>query len=251
MSSFRSSKNSTKDESSQWSHRLGLLSGRRSGKRRSPVESCVSGDTTPSLLGEPATRERRTLGLRHLASDSHLSHQYSAPSLSPSYNSRSRAPSLSSDAHSYRSNGMAGILDMDRSRSRRDRTFIGSQCAVCEEPLEHTLRGERVLQFSCGHVSHEACFYEYIKEVDAQYCPECNSPLGLDSSRGGNVLDLGMSQPCARLSIIVVDVTRETQQHREIGFCCRPQRQRDAPRARQRRPRARPRRQRNHIHNSV
>jgi len=87
---------------------------------------------------------------------------------------------------------MAGILDMDRSRGRRDRTFVGSQCAVCEEPLEHTLRGERVLQFSCGHVSHEACFYEYIKEVDAQYCPACNSPLGLDSSRGGNVLDLGV-----------------------------------------------------------
>ena len=87
---------------------------------------------------------------------------------------------------------MAGMLDMDRSRNRRDRTFIGSHCAVCEEPLEHTLRGERVLQFSCAHVSHEACFYEYIKEVDTQFCPECNAPLGLDSSRGGNVLDIGM-----------------------------------------------------------
>lgn len=86
---------------------------------------------------------------------------------------------------------MAGMLDMDRARNRRDRTFIGNQCAVCEEPLEHTLRGERVLQFSCGHVSHEACFYEYIKEVDSQTCPECNAPLGLDSSRGGNVLDIG------------------------------------------------------------
>lgn len=86
---------------------------------------------------------------------------------------------------------MAGMLDMDRGRSRRDRTFVGSHCAVCEEPLEHTLRGERILQFSCSHVSHEACFYEYIKEVDSQYCPECNAPLGLDSSRGGNVLDIG------------------------------------------------------------
>ncbi|CAZ80230.1 unnamed protein product [Tuber melanosporum] len=87
---------------------------------------------------------------------------------------------------------MAGMLDMDRSRNRRDRTFIGNRCAVCDEPLEHTLRGERVLQFSCAHVSHEACFYEYIKEVDTQFCPECNAPLGLDSSRGGNVLDIGM-----------------------------------------------------------
>ena len=88
---------------------------------------------------------------------------------------------------------MAGMLELERSRTRRERTFIGSECAVCEEPLEHTLRGERILQFSCGHVSHEACFYEYIKEFESQYCPTCNAPLGLDTSRGGNVLDLGMS----------------------------------------------------------
>lgn len=87
--------------------------------------------------------------------------------------------------------GMSGMLDTDRTRNRRERTFVGSECSVCEEPLEHTLRGERILQFSCGHVSHEACFYEYIKESDAQYCPTCNAPLGLDTSRGGNVLDIG------------------------------------------------------------
>lgn len=86
---------------------------------------------------------------------------------------------------------MAGMLDAERSRTRRERTFIGTECAVCEEPLEHTLRGERVLQFSCAHVSHEACFYEFIKESDSQYCPTCNAPLGLDTNRGGNVLDLG------------------------------------------------------------
>jgi hypothetical protein len=93
------------------------------------------------------------------------------------------------------SNNMSSVLDMDRSRTRRERTFIGSQCAVCEEPLEHTLRGERILQFSCTHVSHEACFYEYIKEFESQYCPTCNAPLGLDTSRGGNVLDLGTITP--------------------------------------------------------
>ncbi|KAH8704192.1 von Willebrand and RING finger domain protein [Talaromyces proteolyticus] len=82
------------------------------------------------------------------------------------------------------------MMDVDRTRTRRERTFVGSACAVCEEPLEHTLRGERVLQFSCTHVSHEACFYEYIKEFESQYCPTCNAPLGLDTSRGGNVLDL-------------------------------------------------------------
>lgn len=114
---------------------------------------------------------------------------------------------------------MAGLMDGDRSRSRRERTFIGSECAVCEEPLEHTLRGERVLQFSCGHVAHEACFYEYIREFEGQYCPTCNAPLGLDTSRGGNVLDIGGSQFhlvvgwCA----VLTARRRETQQHRTFG----------------------------------
>lgn len=74
-----------------------------------------------------------------------------------------------------------------RSESRRERTFIGSECAACEEPLEHTLRNERILQLSCGHVSHEACFYEYIKEFEAQHCPTCDAPLGVDTSRGGGI----------------------------------------------------------------
>ncbi|KAK5559805.1 hypothetical protein LTR46_001554 [Exophiala xenobiotica] len=85
---------------------------------------------------------------------------------------------------------MAGMLDSDRARSRRERTFVGGECAACEELLEHTLRGERILQFSCGHVAHEACFYEYIKDSDTQYCPTCDAPLGLDSFRGGSILDL-------------------------------------------------------------
>lgn len=97
-------------------------------------------------------------------------------------------------------------MDSDRSRTRRERTFVGSECAVCEEPLEHTLRGERVLQFSCGHVSHEACFYEHIKEFESQYCPSCNAPLGLDTSRGGNVLDI------EKLSNIVRSVSASEQQ---------------------------------------
>lgn len=81
----------------------------------------------------------------------------------------------------------------DRSRLRRERTFVGSECAVCEEPLEHTLQGERILQFSCSHVSHEACFYEFIKEFESQYCPTCDSPLHLDTSRGGNIIDISSS----------------------------------------------------------
>lgn len=114
------------------------------------------------------------------------------PRTSPSVTSlQSNQTKASSDLRKRAGGGMAGMLDTDRSRTRRERTFVGSECAVCEEPLEHTLRGERILQFSCGHVSHEACFYEYIKEFESQYCPTCNAPLGLDTSRGGNVLDIG------------------------------------------------------------
>lgn len=88
---------------------------------------------------------------------------------------------------------MSGMLDTDRGRTRRERTFVGGECAVCEEPLEHTLFNERILQLSCGHVSHEQCFYEFIKMAEAHQCPTCEAPLGLDSSRGGNMLDIGKS----------------------------------------------------------
>lgn len=113
---------------------------------------------------------------------------------------------------------MAGMMDQERARTRRERTFIGSECAVCEEPLEHTLRGERILQFSCGHVSHEACFYEYIKEIDSQFCPTCNAPLGLDTSRGGNVLDLGKAMSSVWLARVLMFVSREAQQHRSFSI---------------------------------
>lgn len=103
-----------------------------------------------------------------------------------------RSNSTIDTAPAPRSRGMPGTHDLERTRTRRDRTFIGGECAVCEEPLEHTLRGERILQLSCGHVSHEACFYEFIKEFESQHCPTCNAALALDTSRGGNVLDLGM-----------------------------------------------------------
>ncbi|KAM0263497.1 hypothetical protein ACHAQJ_001115 [Trichoderma viride] len=109
---------------------------------------------------------------------------------------RGRSASTTSTSTSRRVGGIDNNVmssSADRSRMRRDRTFVGSECAVCEEPLEHTLRGERILQFSCSHVSHEACFYEFIREMEAQYCPTCDAPLHLDSSRGGNVLDISSS----------------------------------------------------------
>lgn len=109
--------------------------------------------------------------------------------------SQSRAGSVRSNV-SLRGTGVDNNVmatSVDRNRTRHERTFVGSECAVCEEPLEHILRGERILQFQCAHVCHEACFYEFIREVDSQFCPTCDSPLHLDSSRGGNVIDLGMS----------------------------------------------------------
>ncbi|KXX83218.1 Protein STE5 [Madurella mycetomatis] len=108
----------------------------------------------------------------------------------PSHRSSASISSSRSRESSSRSAAAQGMMNSDRSRSRRERTFVGSECAVCEEPLEHTLRGERILQFSCSHVSHEACFYEFIREFESQYCPTCNAPLHLDTSRGGNVLDI-------------------------------------------------------------
>ncbi|KAL5119343.1 hypothetical protein ACEQ8H_002830 [Pleosporales sp. CAS-2024a] len=91
---------------------------------------------------------------------------------------------LDPQAPPHSARGMAGVMDLERSRTRRERTYINMECCVCEESLEYTLRGERILQLSCGHVSHEACFYEYIGEFESQQCPTCNASLGLDTSRG-------------------------------------------------------------------
>ncbi|TGJ70174.1 hypothetical protein EYR41_006155 [Orbilia oligospora] len=111
---------------------------------------------------------------------------------------------------------MTGVFDMDRSRNRRDRTFVGSPCAVCDELLEHTLRGERVLQFSCQHVAHEACFYEYIREIDSQHCPTCDAPLGLDTSRGGNVLDIEkLSNVVKAASVMEAEASRKYSQSQQ------------------------------------
>jgi len=94
-------------------------------------------------------------------------------------------------------------MDIERSRTRRERTYINMECCVCEESLEYTLRGERILQLSCGHVSHEACFYEYIREFESQHCPTCNATLGLDTSRG-------VQMDLEKLSSIVRSVQNDT-----------------------------------------
>lgn len=91
--------------------------------------------------------------------------------------------------HTNKPDSMIGVV---APRSRRERTFVGAECTVCDELLEHTLRGERILQLTCGHVSHEACFHEYIREFELENCPTCDAPLELDTSRSGNV-DLSMT----------------------------------------------------------
>lgn len=157
---------------------LGLLGSPDKKSRRREKKGPRNGKDHPSASGDrkhPEKEQKRPTAERR-------------PSASNSIPSRNSKGSI--DLKRRAGGGMAGMLDTDRSRTRRERTFVGSECAVCEEPLEHTLRGERILQFSCGHVSHEACFYEYIKEFESQYCPTCNAPLGLDTSRGGNVLDI-------------------------------------------------------------
>ena len=121
----------------------------------------------------------------------------------PSHRSAASLRSNNSRGSTPRNNTQQGMMNSDRSRSRRERTFVGSECAVCEEPLEHTLRGERILQFSCTHVAHEACFYEFIREFDSQYCPTCNAPLHLDTSRGGNVLDIGKEETAPRARVML------------------------------------------------
>ncbi|KAJ5653172.1 hypothetical protein N7490_000175 [Penicillium lividum] len=181
----------------------GLVSLRRrsipalgSGQARLAYGSSISDRTTISetLLSryDSSTSTNRPRALSAAASSVHS--DYPDPVLSHSNKSR-----VSFNSRSGRH--PAGPMEVDRTRTRRERTFIGSECAVCEEPLEHTLRGERVLQFSCSHVSHEACFYEFIREYESQYCPTCDAPLGLDTSRGGNVLDI------EKISNIVRSVT--------------------------------------------
>ncbi|PKY02485.1 hypothetical protein P168DRAFT_291625 [Aspergillus campestris IBT 28561] len=173
-----------------------------------PTESPVRSPLRSLLSLARSDRPESTLSVATDAPLSRAPSTVTSTSVYPDYSefgwrSSKHTPTSRASFNSRSGRSMAGLMDVDRTRSRRERTFVGSECAVCEEPLEHTLRGERVLQFSCAHVSHEACFYEYIRECEGQYCPTCDAPLGLDTSRGGNVLDL------EKLSNIVRSVTSD------------------------------------------
>ncbi|RMZ14433.1 hypothetical protein D0860_02094 [Hortaea werneckii] len=154
----------------------GLLGSEHKGREQKPLifQSGLRAKSTRDGFSLLAPRHPLRVG----SSPSHSAEQCKQPQ-------RSNHKRLSSLAQlkDHRNSMFAG----KGRESRRERTFIGSECAACEEPLEHTLRGERILQLSCGHVSHEACFYEYIKEFEAQSCPSCNAPLGVDTSRGAGI----------------------------------------------------------------
>ncbi|CAD6505392.1 BgTH12-00883 [Blumeria graminis f. sp. triticale] len=158
---------------------LGLINGsEKKWKHREP-------DPTQAFIAEAFLPERSDTS-SYAESHAMSSRASSHGTIRPDSDERKR----SSNSRNRPGSSVVELMDTQKTRTRRERTFVGSECAVCEEPLEHTLRGERILQFSCGHVSHEACFYEHIKEFELQYCPSCNAPLGLDTSRGGSVLDI-------------------------------------------------------------
>ncbi|KAK9245019.1 hypothetical protein V1506DRAFT_460019 [Lipomyces tetrasporus] len=98
--------------------------------------------------------------------------------------------------------------------STHGRALVGVPCAMCEEPLENSFQGERVIEFGCGHVGHEACFKEVFREAvdemiaNAAYspaqvnghkhdkrhvpqirCPICDSVIQIDPLRHGNLLN--------------------------------------------------------------
>ncbi|KEQ70946.1 hypothetical protein M436DRAFT_51880 [Aureobasidium namibiae CBS 147.97] len=162
--------------------------GSRSSTFFSPSTHTATITATPTTT--PKTTTRRFASLRGGSNSSRLKKQQ-AQNLAPA------PPSTSHDE-------LGDMIDATGPKSRRERTLIGTECAACEEPLEHTLRGERILQLSCGHVAHEACFYEFIKEFESQECPSCNAPLGLDTSRGGN-LNFGNTNPTISTALSVAD----------------------------------------------
>ena len=83
--------------------------------------------------------------------------------------------------------------DSDFKRSAKGMRLVGAKCTVCEEPLEHMLRGERFIQFVCQHVAHEECLYEYLKQVDSVNCPSCDMRLRIDPARGVTPVNIGES----------------------------------------------------------
>ncbi|GAB7348693.1 hypothetical protein MBLNU459_g7437t1 [Dothideomycetes sp. NU459] len=152
----------------------------RSGVRSTPAHSVSSRNRDPSVASYETPASLR-------AKPSHNTRRRPSTRSSESQNFSHPAATERSGSNPPFDDELGSMINATGPRGRRERTFIGSACAACEEPLEHTLRGERILQLSCGHVSHEACFYEYIKEFEVQECPTCNAPLGLDTTRGGNI----------------------------------------------------------------
>ncbi|KAK9474542.1 uncharacterized protein V1510DRAFT_428364 [Dipodascopsis tothii] len=74
------------------------------------------------------------------------------------------------------------------SQERGGRTLVGSYCAVCDEPLQYTIHGERIVRFGCGHNLHDLCLRETLRygagpppgpgrQLHNQ-CPQCEQSRG-------------------------------------------------------------------------
>ncbi|CAN6670683.1 hypothetical protein TRVA0_043S00738 [Trichomonascus vanleenenianus] len=69
------------------------------------------------------------------------------------------------------------------SNNRREKNLRGTNCCFCEEPLEYTLVGEKVIALECSHVCHYECLLQMTdirapKEGDTAglpMCPTCDA----------------------------------------------------------------------------
>lgn len=78
-------------------------------------------------------------------------------------------------------------------KTRLDKSLENKNCCFCEESLEYTLDGEKVIVIKCGHVCHYECLYELVdtsvpisleeKDSVMPYCSTCGEPsIPLDDS---------------------------------------------------------------------
>lgn len=51
---------------------------------------------------------------------------------------------------------------MSTHQTRHEKSLYGANCCFCEESLEYTLAGEKVVVLECGHTCHHECLFELI-----------------------------------------------------------------------------------------
>ncbi|CAK7214138.1 hypothetical protein SBRCBS47491_002047 [Sporothrix bragantina] len=106
-------------------------------------------------------------------------------------------------------------MTSDRSRSRRERTFVGSECAVCEEPLEHTLRGEQKITNLVRSVSVNDTRSVNTSTPTPNWDEQSARPPSLGSNQRQNVMSTGSAGMSTVHHNNMRDSTREST--RESG----------------------------------